>query len=78
MMRCQIQGLTFETSTPSLFRLAPEFTGDDVIDVGYLGCRGDWYLFHADPHGKVTTRCFANRDAAIGMIAQAFRNVGAL
>lgn len=70
------QGLQWDVPSPSFWRLAPRYTGDDVIDVSYLG--GRWVLFHADPKGNVSTRCFKNRDEALGMVVQAFKNVGAL
>lgn len=80
MPRFMIQGVPFECESPSFFRLAPELSDGDTIEVNFLGAAGrhDWVLFHARADGNVFTRCFPSRDAAIEMIAQAFKNVGAL
>ncbi len=75
-MRSTLQGLEFEVFSPSFYRLAPSYTGHDTVDISYVG--GEWMLFHESPRGDVGIRCFATRDEAIGMIAQAFKNVGLL
>ena len=80
MPRFMIQGVPFESESPSFFRLAPELCNGDTIDVSFLGEGGrqEWCLFHARADGNVFTHCFPSRDAAIEMIATAFKNVGAL
>ena len=73
-----LQGLLFEITSPSCFRLAKPYTGDDTIDITYLGAPGEWCLFHERHDGDVNLRMFPSRDEAVSMIAQAFKNVGAL
>lgn len=75
-MILQHQGLQWDVPSPSFWHLAPRYTGEATIDVSYLG--GRWILFHADGSGNVSTRCFESRDEALGMVVQAFKNVGAL
>lgn len=73
-MILSLAGLSWDVPSPSHYRLVlPDRT--DTIDVSYLG---DRWLLCLERHGYVSTRCFANRDQAIGMVAQAFRNEGVI
>ena len=73
-MILSLAGLQWDTPSPSHYRLVlPDRS--DTIDVSFLGDK--WCLFlHRDGH--VSSKCFDNRDQAIGMVAQAFRNEGVL
>lgn len=76
MIRRTLQGLSFDIPSPSHFELVLPQPKLDRVCIAYLG--DQWRLFHQDPTGNVGTRRFASRDDAVAMVAQAFRNVGAL
>ncbi len=71
-------GLEWDVASPSFWRLAQRYTDRDTIDISYLGTPGNWTLFHAHENGEVSHRIFETRDAAIDIVAQAFKNVGLL
>lgn len=65
--------LLWDVDSPSYWRLNPEHTNGAEVDVSFIGDR--WCLFLAEPDGRVTSQMFPTRDAAIGMVAQAFQRV---
>lgn len=71
-----IQNLTWETESPSHYKLAPDHVMPGCnLDISFLG--DNWFLF-LDHNGHVSTQCFDNRDSAIGMVAQAFQREGVI
>jgi len=73
-MILSLSGLQWDVASPSHYKLAPSCTRPGCeLDISYVGDR--WILF-LDQHGHVTTRCFDNRDQAIGMVAEAFTREG--
>lgn len=72
-MRAVIQGLPFDTDTPSHFCLVlPDRA--DAVEVFYAG--DTWLLFMQDAQGDVKVQPYPTRDAAIALIAEAFRREG--
>lgn len=68
------QGVVFELHSPSTWRLsskAYDLRGEDVV-ITYLGSCGDWFLFHKRSDGNVLSRQFPTRDAALGLVVEAF------
>ena len=70
-------GLAWDVPSPSFYRLVLPRPDIAAVDITYLGTRGEWMLF-LERNGNVTTRCFPNRDDAIGMVAEAFTREGVL
>lgn len=68
-----IQGLPFDTITPSHFCLVlPDRA--EALEVFYAG--DTWLLFMQDAQGGVKVAPYPSRDAAIALIAEAFRMEG--
>ena len=75
-------GLAWDVPSPSFYRLMLPRPDIAAVDITYLGtpaglsseasCEGGWLLF-LERNGNVTTRCFPNRDHALGMVAEAFK-----
>ena len=74
-MTRNIAGLLWDVPSPSFYRLAPEHTRDAIVDVSFVGDR--WIMFFCQ-YGQTRTRSFPNRDAALAMVEQAFRNEGVI
>ena len=70
-----INGLPFETESPSYYRLARTWTGSDTIDISYID-NGEWMLFHERESGAVNYSVYHSRDEAMAPVIQAFRNEG--
>lgn len=62
-------GLEWDVPSPSFWRLLPRHTNGATLDISYLG--DTWCLFLCRD-GAVSTRAFANRDAAMQLVSNAF------
>ena len=70
-MLVNLAGLTFETSSPSFYRLV--HAEPDTADLSYLDGQ-EWALFHEAPNGVVRFNIYPSRDAAalaLAVMAQA-------
>ena len=85
-MILHLSGLAWQTESPSHYRLAPQCVRPGCnLDISFVGASdrpgrlggGGWLLF-LEQHGHVSTRCFDNRDQAIGMVAQAYQREGVI
>lgn len=74
-MILNLQGISFDTPSPSFFRAVLPYDSAGTIDISYLGARNQWCLF-LQHNGEVSTRCFASRDEAVKMVAAAFQKEG--
>lgn len=72
-MILSLAGLSWESSSPSHYRLALPADTSASVDVSYLGDR--WMLF-LQHNGHVSTQCFDRRDDALDVVARAFNNGG--
>lgn len=74
-----IQNLTFDVPSPSFWQLVCPATGEPLpIDISFLGGEAatGWYLFCPDEAGDPRAHACPSRDAAIALVARAFRDAG--
>ena len=71
-MICTMQGLNWETPSPSHFKLVLP-REDSSVDISFLGDRWCLFLCH---DGHTNTRLFPCRDDAVTLVANAFHQGG--
>lgn len=76
MCHLEYMGLRWDVPSPSFWKLSPEYSKDDNIDVSYLG--DVWILSHKRADGTCRADTYDNRDAALSVVVQAFKNSGAI
>lgn len=75
-MIVQVQGLFWETRSPSHYQLSPDHYDmkGQAVEVVFLG--QEWCLFHVQIDDGIQSQFFPDRDSAIGVVASCFKSTG--